>query len=361
MMRRLRSFRVAALGALIVLGASGAVAGSSVEIGMNYDWWRFAAKTQDECRAHPGSAFHGNWLLPQYQNESVRDAVKTQLRQMHDAGFTLLKILVLHRRPHLGGAVDFFLSADGSLASSDKIKLQHFVGDIADAGFKHLEVAFSFVDQNALFCRRETWGDCFEPNRTDENWRFISEATEAVMQVKNGLSLVFDLANEGACAAASMPPSALLGAKRYVQTIARKWQSQFGDNWVMSCPNSLGAVRNNLLVEQLGEAGLRPKYVEVHNYESDAGKVDLTLDGLQKLAERLNGQAILGEMQYDSGDKSAIIRDWLNRHPQSRFSAMIMWPLRNPVKGGCQMDVAPPYAPGPLLKIKGGGAAAHAQ
>ncbi len=361
MIARLRPFRMAALGALIVLSTSGAVAGSSIEIGMNYDWWRFTPRTEDECRAHPATAFHGNWLLPQYQIEAVRDTVKTQLREMRDAGFTVLKIFVLHRRPNLGGAVDYFLSADGSLAASDKVKLQRFVSDIAAAGFKHLEVAFGFADQNAPFCRHELWGDCFEPNRTEENWRFISGATEAVTQVKDGLSLVFDLTNEGACAAANMPPSTLLNAKRYVQTIAGRWQSQFGDSWVFSCPNSLGATRNNLLAEQLGEAGLRPKYVEIHNYENDARRVNLTLDGLQKLAERLNAHAIFGEMQYDSENKSAIIRDWLKQHPESRFSAMMMWPLREAVKGGCQMDVAPPYTPGPLLNIQGGAADSKTQ
>jgi hypothetical protein len=147
--------RVATIVLASVLSAAAAPVSvaSDIEIGMNYNWWRFAPKTQEECRAHPASPFRGNWLLPRYQDKDVRDAVRDQLREMRRAGFTLLKIFVYHRRPHLSRDIEFFFSEDGSLAPEDRTKLQNFVSDIASAGFKGLEVATGFIDQNA-----SVWG-----------------------------------------------------------------------------------------------------------------------------------------------------------------------------------------------------------
>jgi hypothetical protein len=325
---------------------------ADIEIGMNYNWWRFAPKTQEECRAHPAAPFRGNWLLPQYEEEHVRTTVKTQLREMHDSGFTFLKIFVWHRRSELGHDPEFFFSEDGSLDSDDKAKLQNLVRDIAAAGFNGLEVGLGFIDQNSPFCRKRDYGDCFEPSRTDENWRFASDVTKAVQDVAGRLFVVVDLANEGACPAGNMKPSSLLNIKRYAQTIASRWQSQFGNRWVMSCPNSAKAARLDLLVQYLGEIGIRPRYIEIHNYESDSMTIDPTLDEVQSLAERLGAHAILGEMQYHSEEKVTILDGWLRAHPQSPFIAMIMWPLKNPTNGGCGMDTGPPYTPGPLARLR---------
>jgi hypothetical protein len=338
--------------AIGLLASLAAATAADIEIGMNYNWWRFMPKAEEECRAHPAAAFRGNWLLPQYQDENIRRTVQNQLREMLQSGLTLLKIMVIHRRPNLSRDSEFFFSADGSWAPRDKTKLQDFVSDIAAAGFRGLEVSPGFMDQNRPFCRLQEWGDCFDPQRTGENWRFISEVTKAVMEKKGKLSVLFDLSTEGACPAASMEPNTLLNTKQYVQAIADRWRSQFGDNWVMSCPNSAKAARLDLLVEDLAEAGIQPKYVEIHNYETDPRTIDATLDEVQKVAERLDAHAILGEMQYHSDEKTAVLAEWLKGHPASRFIAMMMWPLREPEKA-CPMDTAPPYTPGPLAKIRG--------
>jgi hypothetical protein len=349
--------RIAGIGiASVIAGLStchSAALAADIQIGMNYNWWRWIPRTEAECRAHPALAFRGNWLLYQYEDPKVRKAVIQQLHEMRQAGFTLLKILVYHRRPGLDHNPEYFYSQDGSLSAPDKAKLQNFVSDIAAAAFKSLEVGMGIPDQNAPFCRRRVWGDCFQPQRTDENWRFISDVTKAVTQMSNGLSLVFDLSDEGACPAANMEPRTLLNTNRYVQTIARRWQDQFGSNWVISCPNSPRAARLDLLVSYLGEAGLSPKYLEIHNYETDPTSINPTLDEVQRIATQLGAQAILGETQYNNSEKAAILANWLQRHHDSRFSAMIMWPVQGGSKRGCpQMDTPPPYVPGPLSIVR---------
>ena len=75
-----------------------------------------------------------------------------------------------------------------------------------------------------------------------------------------------------------MEPSTRFNAKRYVQIIAGRWQSLFGNHWVMSCPNSAKASRLDLLVEYLAEAGIHPKFLEVHNYETDPASINASLD-----------------------------------------------------------------------------------
>ena len=337
----IRLRRWLAVVAALVSGAASAAA--QVEIGMNYNWWRFAPKSPIECETRPASVWQGNWILDQYQLPAVRRIVQGQLRSMRAAGFSRLRVMVTHSRPaknHLSGALQ---SATGELSPRDAANVRAFVGDIAGAGYRGLEITYGFLEANALYCKRHNWGDCFEPSRTEENWRFISEVAQITSSAAGGMPLRFDLNNE-ACPAPSMPPATIANASRYLTTIARRFQARFGQNWLISCADSPNAQRAALMVRELSQGGLSPRFIEVHTYRTDPRFVSGVLDGANGLAQRLDGTLILGEMRYHSAEEMGIVRHWLQAHPQSRLREIYEWPLHDPTTG-CRMDAAPPYTP----------------
>jgi hypothetical protein len=334
--------RVLILVALWLIGMAGSAA-AEVELGMNYSWWRFALKSPAECKARPASVFHGNWIVDQYHSPEVRQTVRDQLRAMRAGGFTRLRTLIFHRRPindQLSGAL---LSATGDLSPRDRKNIGEFVGDIARAGYRGLEIGFGFVEQNSLFCRKQDWGDCFEPARIEENWRFISQIADTANAAAGAMTLRFDLQNEG-CPAPSMRAAAVRNAAHYLTTIAARFQARFGPIWLISCADSPRAQRATLMADQLGQAALSPRFIEIHTYRTDAARVFEALDGADALAQRLDASLILGEMRYHSAEQNAIVRDWLQRRPRSRLREVYQWPLRDP-SSKCHMDSGPPFSP----------------
>lgn len=335
--------RGAILVALWLTGLAGGTAAAEVEVGMNYSWWRFTPKTPAECEARPASVFRGNWIVDQYHSPEVEGAVRDQLRTMRAAGFTRLRTLVFHRRPIADQLTGALLSATGDLSPRDRKSVGEFVGDIARAGYRGLEIGFGFVEQNSLFCRKQDWGDCFESTRIEENWRFISQVAETARAAAGSMPLRFDLQNEG-CPAPSMRAPAIANAAQYLTTVAARFQARFGSNWLISCADSPRSQRAALMVNQLGRAGLSPRFIEIHTYRAQPARVVEALDGADDLAERLGASLIVGEMRYHSAEQNAIVRDWLQRRPRSRLREVYQWPLHDP-SSRCQMDSGPPFSP----------------
>ena len=335
----------------------------NIKLGMNYNWWRFDPDTIKDCKAHPAAVFRGNWLLPKYEDKSVRDTVKQHLIEMRKSGFTMLKIIVPHSHPEPrrkdGG---YLFSTDGSLAKEDKIKLQNFITDIVSAGFDTIEVAYGFFKHGPHKSYKHRAkkmmvqkGDDIEktndPMGLEEYWRFIDESTRAIMSVAGKTTLIFDLRLEAACAASNMDAISLMNTKRYVQTLGGRFQTTFGNHWLFSCPhsppNKVGHHRVDLLLQFLKEGGLRPKYVEFHNYLKSQEDIFSALDDAEAAAKQIDAYVIYGEMLYHSEQQASIIAKWLAQNPDSRVFSLMQWPKQAP-SYGCQMNIGPPFTPGPL-------------
>ena len=107
------------------------------------------------------------------------------------------------------------------------------------------------------------------------------------------MPLRFDLSNE-ACPASNMLPATIAThAGRYLTTIAGRFEAQFGSNWLISCPESPRSERAALMVKLLLDAGLSPRFIEIHTYRTDPSWVFGALDGANSLAQRLDATLIL--------------------------------------------------------------------
>jgi hypothetical protein len=346
-----------AASALFLLGALAAVAAPPA-IGINYDWWKLSTVSLKQCRTDGSARDVGQWFLPFYQMASVRATVRQQLRAMRGSGFATLRLLVFYYHSTDASSEDSFNSTDGSISQTDRAKLHDFITDVAAAGFRRIEVVPSFQAENWLYCRNRVWGDCFDPSRIEENWRFIRETARTAIGAAPGLDLRFDLANEAA-PDPTMTPHTLANAKRYLQTIAGRFQREFGGAWTVSTARSEGspasetASRLDLLLADLGQAGVVPKFLELHAYSEDGNDLTLSLDTLDAVAARIGAAEILGELRYHSSVQAAAIAAWLRRHPSAKMADVIQWPEYDPTLV-CARLPAPPYVPGPYSAIDEG-------
>jgi hypothetical protein len=276
------------------------------------------------------------------------------MRAMRAAGFTTMRTIVFH-----GHDTDpdptAFVSMDGRISAADKRKLHDFVSDVAAAGFTTLELAPDFGAENWLYCRNKTWGDCFDVRRTGENWRFIRDTAATALTAAGTMTVRLDLANEQA-PDPHMPPRALAQAKTYLQTLAGRFARAFGSGWVISAARSQASSsietsdRVNLLLADLAQAGLVPKYIELHDYSGDGNDMTGSLDALQSIARRTGTSIVLGELRYHSSVQAAAIAGWLAKHPDSRIVDIMQWPEWDP-SIACAIDPSPPYSPGPLGRL----------
>ena len=327
---------------------------AAIGIGVNYNWYAFHLESMHDCSTNRESRSVGTWILPQYGDGRVRATVQRQLAAMHASGFTTLRVLVFHDHS-TGTEDDSFTSLDGSLMPADARKLHDFVGDVARAGFRSLELGPAFVNENSLYCNRHVWGDCFDPKRSDENWRFISGVATTAIGAAGSMPLRFDLGNEQA-PDPRMPAATLQNAKKYFGTIATRFQTAFGSIWLISSARSDAsnagetADRLNLLVDDLSAAGLKPPFLEVHTYSADGNDLKQSLDDAQRIAQNVGANVILGELPYHSAVQAKTVAGWIARNPDSRLIDVLQWPERDPSEV-CAVDPVPPYTPGPYYNV----------
>lgn len=330
-----------------------AVLAALLGIGINYNWYHFTLMSLHDCQAQQQPRSVGTWILPQYDDPHVRSVVDEQLRAMHRAGFTSLRIMDFYDHTTDAHADDSFTSTDGRIRPADQKKLANFVADIAAAGFTTLEVVPSFQAENWLYCRNKVWGDCFDSNRTNENWRFIEETTRTVLAARGSLDVRFDLGNEAA-PDPHMPAQTLAKARAYIQSIATRFQREFASDWTFSAARSDRSTatetgdRLSLLVDDLARVGLHPKYLELHLYTADGNDLQTSLTEADALARRIQGKLVLGELRYHSDVQASAIKGWLEKHPNSTLITATQWPEYDPSQI-CAIDPVPPYTPGPRV------------
>jgi len=170
-----------------------AAAAEKPQLGINYNWYQLKADQISECASHPARVLWGGGVVQQYNDPKIREAVRGQLAEMHNAGFVSMRI-ILHAsqlpQDHKEGLIH---TVTGDISIEDQGNIRNFVTDVSAAGFRSLEVAFGFQGEGKLFCKKNDWGDCFDPGRTDPNWRFIDSSTALVKSAAQSMSLRFDL------------------------------------------------------------------------------------------------------------------------------------------------------------------------
>ena len=332
-----------------------APAPAPIGIGINYIWWRLTPVSLAQCRADGEPLASGNFFLPFYQDPVVRAEVRRQLAAMHASGFTTLRVLVFYYHTTDASSADSFVGTNGNLRVPDRAKLRDFVTDVAEAKFARLEVVPSFQAENWIYCRKHDWGDCFEPSRTDENWRFIRETARIAIGAARDMDVRLDLANEGA-PDPTMNAKTLKRASAYLQAVAGRFQTEFGSAWTISTARSQASAagetsnRLELLVQDLGAAGLVPRYLELHTYSADGNDVTESLDELNAIATRIGAKEILGELSYHASVQAGAIAGWLRRHASAPVVDLIQWPEYDPYLA-CAPMPQPPYSPGPYSTI----------
>jgi len=324
---------------------------SRVTLGINYSWYRVNEGQVAECAVRRSGVLWGGGILDQYQDPSVRQTVRENLRDMHSAGLDAIRTFISGAyepfNHHNEGVIG---TTTGEISAQNQENIKNFVADIAAAGFRDLEFSYGFLLAGNIFCKRVEWGDCFEPQRTDENWRFMATATELINRAAGSMPHRFDLNNEG-CPSRSMPAQTVENAARYLSTIASRFQQQFGHNWLISCPHSAHADRLQTLLELLGQSGLVPKYVEVHSYSDDSNMLRGELTIANSLAAQINASVIVGELRYHSEAQASIISEFMRSNSGNRIVEILQWPLAHP-ENHCPIDTSPPYDPGPYAAFK---------
>jgi hypothetical protein len=338
------------LAAAIILVAltrlSPAAAADNPTIGINYNWYQLRADQIPECKEHSAWVLWNGGIVQQYNDPKIRASVRGQLAQMKRSGFVSMRI-ILHAShlpaDHKEGLIH---TVSGDISVQDQENIKNFVSDVATAGFRSLEVAFGFQQEGKLFCKINEWGDCFDPGRTDANWRFIDSSAALVKSSAQAMSLRFDLDNEG-CVAPSMPPRTIVNAKKYLATIASRFREKYGDDeWLISCPDSQRAARLAAMLDGLKEFNLKPKFLEIHTYREEPDHVREVITAANDMAAQIDAKLILGELRYHSGIQEKIVHDFIHDQRNSRIVDILQWPLAAS-ETKCPIDVQPPYDPGP--------------
>lgn len=311
-------------------------------LGINYQWWQLDKQRVAECPRRPTAVMVEAGAMVQYGKPEVRGAVQRQLGDMRKAGFTSLRSQIVFLPPPNRFNMYPITSQDGNIPDQDQANLRAFVEDIAAAGFETFEPVFGGA---GLYCKKVNWGDCFDPASIEKAWTFAEQATRIITAAAGPLKLRFDLTNEG-CPAPSMLPSTKDNARLFLTTIATRFQKTFGDNWLISCAYDPGSARLKLLLKDLADAGLKPRFVEVHSYVIGDGFLSM-LSSANAMAAAIGADLILGEMRYHSVDQNGLLRRWLAENPKSRLVDALQWPLADP-STKCPFDTPPPYTPGDL-------------
>lgn len=319
----------------------------AILVGVNYNWWRFDPTGNPQCPDRGAS------ILGSYSRAEVRDTVRMQLEAMHRAGLTSLRIFVWHAHPPGPADSAYFVSQDGEVSDEGRERIGGFVHDIAAAGFASLEVVTSFAGTNRIYCKRRVPGDCFDPSRTEENWRFIEQTAQTVLGARESMNVRFDLQNEGAPSTALRPPI-LANTRTYLTTIARRFQEEFGPLWLVSAAEdvlrpTVEMQRIALLLDDFRSAGLSPRFLELHEYSEDPKRIRDDLDAMQSLSQGLGAHFIVGEAFYQDAAQAGAILSWSRDHRESRLIEVMPWPAFVP--GPCQVHPQPPYTPGPYAEL----------
>jgi hypothetical protein len=329
---------VAAVIVVAALASTGdATSGAPTEkFGMNYDFLSADNAVLSECASKGKAvAVKGQAFLVRYQDPGVRHAVVKVLSDMKKAGFEGVRIIVWFA-PQNDTQRNLFNIDDPSLAAKN---VSEFASDLHALGYSHFYLAFGPQGPAKVACRKQTWGDCFDPQQIGKAVAFILKVRQALNATPYP-SLCVDLQNSGAMTNGSAQQRVRENMDRYLSTLVKTYTREFPhDLTTISIQGRNTGDRSDFVFKVYEEAGLEPSYLDFHIYRSDPASLAQIDNALRSARRRL--PVVIGEAAYGDSRAVAAISSLAARYDPAGVP-IYFWPLRN-VEGDCGVDTAPPY------------------
>ncbi len=325
------------LAALVSVGDATLAAPSSPSFGMNYDFLNVDKTLVSLCGSEKGKAavVKGHAFLVRYQEPGVRQTVLKALTNMKKAGFAGVRVIVWFGHQNDARA-NLFNIDDPSLAAKN---VSEFASDLQSLGYSHFYLAFGPQGDAKVTCRKQTWGDCFDPQQIGKSVAFILKVRGA-LDASPHPALYVDLQNSGAMTSANAQQQLGRNMDRYLSTLVKAYSQQFPhDLTTISIQGRNTGDRSAFVFKVYEEAGLEPSYLDFHIYQSDPASLAQIGDALRSARTRL--PVVIGEAAYGDPRAVAAISSFLSPYDPAG-APIYFWPLRN-VEGDCGVDTAPPY------------------
>lgn len=322
---------------LLVAGLSLAQSAGATDFGINYAVTATDTTLTPNCDKDSNANVHQKFVLPRYEQPTEKTA-REQLKGIHDAGFhTIRSIVQLYPGAHPSGD----LVNTGKIDDSVLDPIKQYVGDVRDAGFKAFILAFGTQGTANAACKKNEWGDCFDPSTIPASVAAEAKIIAAVRSVK-GISLRVDLLNE-ACVSAAVPKIANDNFAQYIRAAAKMHATSFPDvPATVSCqlertPDGLATV-----ARLFAENGDHVGFFDIHAYPQSNHKEP---EMLQRAAASLQNDKtpiIVGETTYGDLQYRQFITDGYRAAFHHDPPELLFWPLHS-VATHCNFDVPQPY------------------
>lgn len=313
-------------------------------VGTNYTHHAFA----EDC------SWDGGGILHTYAKPGVDALVHDQLREMRLSGVESLRLIVWHMRDVARQRWGVVPSRGGKLPSPYRESLIAYLTEVRRFGYRRLTVSFSPQWTNSPL------RDNYDPATLDENWAFIRDVRNLVVQ--HGPDDVrFDLLNEGA-PSGHLPEPQRVRMTRYVQRLWRRYVAAYGpDDATISviAPETArdrGRRLENLLDALVADGQPLPGWFEIHvNYPS--GGVARGLHHADSIlrARGYPQPLTIGETSYNDAAVASTIRTH-TEGSERPLDEVVQWFRR----AGAECDVSPPYRADAYLALPGRSAPDHA-
>jgi hypothetical protein len=284
-------------------------------------------------------------IIPNYDNQAVRERVRGQLAAMRVAGVNMIRTVLWYTQ-------DRIIAPWGQLSvplrSEDAKRLEAFGEDIRVAGFEHWLLAFSPGNRNNPACAIKTWGDCYDASREAASFDFIRSVHEALKPLGGpGFKLEYDLASER-CPSRWLPDQANQNITTYLTHLLQWYSKNLSSTDFHVACGGLAEDRMAALLAIYDAAGVKPNAIDIHFYDTDPAKIEPKLVPAARMARERGVPLIIGEMLYENPLQIEAISSIAAQNDICP-AQIIEWPLRS--KSLCQMNVQPPFSP-ELLRSK---------
>jgi hypothetical protein len=316
-------------------------------MGANVTYYAVDASAADvPCTREERAQAHSKPILTQYHLPGVREKVREQLASMRASDSSVVRTLVWFSTPRSEGAAERrppenFVAPLNPQALDN---IRNFAADVAAAGFQRLLIAFAPQGRNSVSCRRETFGDCYDPSMIDVNWQVIRDVRTDIKSVNlGGLDVQFDLYNEG-CPQDHSPQQAFQNRVGYMGEIARRYKQAYGESDMrISCAENTGNKLANL-IRILDSTDVHPRHFEIHIYQTESDKIHQQIEAARQVLAGRNATLTVGEMYYDNITEARGIAEAVNQTGQC-LAAAIQWPqVASATSKSCGVNVGPPYS-----------------
>jgi hypothetical protein len=310
--------------------------GGSVAYGMNFDWWKVNLAALPRCNdGHGAVTTRGFEMLPHYDQPGVRQAVISELQAMRQSGFSDLRTSIETSPTSIKGIFDVDTDKDRAAAI-----LHQYVGDVAAAGFRHLEIEYGTLAAGAS-CGL---GRCLDAPTIERTVGFIVAVRKAQGSAPAGLTLSYDMLNEACLWPERVARDSL---ESYLRRLVPTYVAAFPqDSTTISCGARHFLVARGSIDSIYAAAGRQgPDYYEVHLYYAPQPRFESVPDAIGEVRQALANSRtplIVGETGYGDARTVRQIENGL-RDTGGGLRAVYFWPLSQP-GADCNADMMPPYA-----------------